>query len=301
MAKSHLKLVTPTEVKRTVAPKRQKNADLRTREHLTPDEVEALTESAKGHRYGHRDATMILLTYRHGLRAAEVCDLRWDQVDFNGAVLHVRRGALKVFRAAARFVSCAAVTMQTEVDIRNSLFPKEQVPASTPIPPRGRDHSSRHDGFLSLLRQHRSWRNERLGTIFLCSVEVPRRRWYGVGQVRSLYRLSLRPGSLCRPGKVEVLLFWAFGIVVMILSGAVAIYASHLHLWDCTRSRLSRPSPAAEYKPSSFGTDADPGHYEHRAARRHRGRPRRGSSAHSILLFFADATAGPAARLASAS
>jgi integrase len=34
---------------------------------------------------------MILVTFRHGLRAAEVCDLRWDQVDFNGAVLHVRR------------------------------------------------------------------------------------------------------------------------------------------------------------------------------------------------------------------
>jgi hypothetical protein len=28
---------------------------------------------------------------RHGLRASEVCDLRWDQVDFNGAVLQVRR------------------------------------------------------------------------------------------------------------------------------------------------------------------------------------------------------------------
>jgi integrase len=91
MAKSHLKLVAPTEVKRTVAPKRQKNADPRTREHLTPDEVEALTEAARGNRCGHRDATMILLTYRHGLRAAEVCDLRWDQVDFSGAVLHVRR------------------------------------------------------------------------------------------------------------------------------------------------------------------------------------------------------------------
>ena len=50
-----------------------------------------LIEAAKGNRYGHRDATMILLTYRHGLRAVEVCDLRWDQVDFNGAVLHVRR------------------------------------------------------------------------------------------------------------------------------------------------------------------------------------------------------------------
>jgi integrase len=34
---------------------------------------------------------MILLTYRHGLRAAEVCDFRWDQIDFAGAVLHVRR------------------------------------------------------------------------------------------------------------------------------------------------------------------------------------------------------------------
>ncbi len=91
MAKSHLRVVAPTEVKRTVAPKRQKNAELRTREHFTSDEVEALMEAARGNRYGHRDATLILLTYRHGLRAAEVCDLRWDYVDFNGAVLHVRR------------------------------------------------------------------------------------------------------------------------------------------------------------------------------------------------------------------
>jgi site-specific recombinase XerD len=91
MAKSHLRVVAPTEVNRTVPPKRQKNAELRTREHFTPDEVEALTEASRGNRWGHRDATMILLTYRHGLRAAEVCDLRWDQVDFNGAVLHVRR------------------------------------------------------------------------------------------------------------------------------------------------------------------------------------------------------------------
>jgi site-specific recombinase XerD len=91
MAKSHLKLVAPTEVKRTVPPKRQKNAELRTREHLTPGEVETLIEAARTNRHGHRDATMVFLTYRHGLRAAEVCDLRWDQVDFNGAVLHVRR------------------------------------------------------------------------------------------------------------------------------------------------------------------------------------------------------------------
>jgi integrase len=34
---------------------------------------------------------MILIAFRHGLRAAEVCDLRWDQVDLGAAVLHVRR------------------------------------------------------------------------------------------------------------------------------------------------------------------------------------------------------------------
>src|SRR5262249_52252483 len=42
--------------------------------------------------YGHRDATMILIAFRHGLRASELVDLRWDQVDFNRATLHVRRG-----------------------------------------------------------------------------------------------------------------------------------------------------------------------------------------------------------------
>jgi integrase len=34
---------------------------------------------------------MVLVAYRHGLRAAEVVDLRWDQVDFKTATLHVRR------------------------------------------------------------------------------------------------------------------------------------------------------------------------------------------------------------------
>jgi type 1 fimbriae regulatory protein FimB/type 1 fimbriae regulatory protein FimE len=34
---------------------------------------------------------MILIAYRHGLRASELVDLRWDQVSFSGAVLHVRR------------------------------------------------------------------------------------------------------------------------------------------------------------------------------------------------------------------
>jgi integrase len=92
MVKSHLKLVTPSIVNRTVAmPSRAPNAELRTREYLTDDEIERLMNAAKGNRYGHRDATMILLAYRHGLRAAELVDLRWDQVEFASATLHVRR------------------------------------------------------------------------------------------------------------------------------------------------------------------------------------------------------------------
>jgi type 1 fimbriae regulatory protein FimB/type 1 fimbriae regulatory protein FimE len=91
MAKPELRLIAPATENRTVAPRRHKNADFRTREHLTVDEVESLIAAAKGNRYGHRDALMVLLTFRHGLRAAEVCDLRWEQVDFKSATLHVRR------------------------------------------------------------------------------------------------------------------------------------------------------------------------------------------------------------------
>jgi len=88
--KPHLKLVVPETKNRTV-PRRARNVDLRTREHLTQGEVERLVAAARRNRCGHRDATAIVLAYRHGLRASELCDLRWDQVDFAGAVLHVRR------------------------------------------------------------------------------------------------------------------------------------------------------------------------------------------------------------------
>lgn len=91
MPKPHLKLVGPTAENRTVTPRRRPNAELRTREHLTPSEVETLIEAARGNRWGHRDATMILVAYRHGLRAAELVDLRWEQVEFATASVHVRR------------------------------------------------------------------------------------------------------------------------------------------------------------------------------------------------------------------
>ena len=41
---------------------------------------------------GRRDATLILIAFRHGLRAIEICDLEWSQVEFGrSAALHVRR------------------------------------------------------------------------------------------------------------------------------------------------------------------------------------------------------------------
>ena len=72
-------------------PTRRPNAEIRTREHLTGAEVDKLIKAAGKNRWGHRDATMVLVAFRHGLRASELVDLRWDQVDFSGAVLHVRR------------------------------------------------------------------------------------------------------------------------------------------------------------------------------------------------------------------
>jgi integrase len=76
---------------RTVTPVRRPNADLRTRKYLTASEVERLIAAAKANRWGHRDATMILVAFRHGLRASEDCDLRWDQANFDTATLAVRR------------------------------------------------------------------------------------------------------------------------------------------------------------------------------------------------------------------
>lgn len=73
-------------------PCRRRNQEVRSREYLTPDEVEALQKAAGATgRHGHRDATLILLAYRHGLRVSELVTLRWDQVDLKQGLLHVRR------------------------------------------------------------------------------------------------------------------------------------------------------------------------------------------------------------------
>jgi len=92
MTKGNLRLASSRAVNGTVPPKRVPNAELRTRKYLDEFEVERLMRAAKANRNGQRDATMILIAFRHGLRAAELVDQRWDQVDLGrNACLHVRR------------------------------------------------------------------------------------------------------------------------------------------------------------------------------------------------------------------
>jgi type 1 fimbriae regulatory protein FimE len=63
----------------------------RPREYLTEREIEKLIDAASKNRCGHRDATAILVAYRHGLRASELVSLRWDDLEFATGKLHVRR------------------------------------------------------------------------------------------------------------------------------------------------------------------------------------------------------------------
>src|SRR3982074_2523538 len=81
----------PTTAKRTVSRGRLPNIAYRVREYLTEKEVERLIKAAGSNRWGHRDATMILIAYQHGLRASELCALRCDQVDLAHGRLHVSR------------------------------------------------------------------------------------------------------------------------------------------------------------------------------------------------------------------
>ena len=81
MTKSPLKLVAPETVNRTVTmPRREAERRIQDPRAPTGTEVDRLIDAAKANRWGHRDATMILVAFRHGLRSSELVDLRWDQI-----------------------------------------------------------------------------------------------------------------------------------------------------------------------------------------------------------------------------
>jgi integrase len=94
----------PTAVNVTVRQHRPVKG-YRPREYLTEREIERLMKAAGENRWGHRDATAILIAYRHGLRASELVALRWDDIELATGRLHVRRakgGAASVHPIGAK-------------------------------------------------------------------------------------------------------------------------------------------------------------------------------------------------------
>jgi type 1 fimbriae regulatory protein FimB/type 1 fimbriae regulatory protein FimE len=78
--------------RRNSPPEKPRNAAVRSREYLTPDEAKKLREAAKTlGRHGFRDWVLIMMAYRHGLRVGEIVALRWEQVEFKTGKLHVNR------------------------------------------------------------------------------------------------------------------------------------------------------------------------------------------------------------------
>ena len=82
----------PNKKSNQLPPRKITNKEKRTREYLVTHEVEALRKAARcSGRYGHRDDTLVLLMYRHGLRVSEAVNLKWDQIDLKVGLLHVNR------------------------------------------------------------------------------------------------------------------------------------------------------------------------------------------------------------------
>ena len=82
---------SPSNILRKV-PTRPKNLDVRSREYLTLEEVNALMKAAGNiGRHQHRDKTLILVMFRHGLSVSEAIDLKWDQIDFKAGSIHINR------------------------------------------------------------------------------------------------------------------------------------------------------------------------------------------------------------------
>lgn len=78
------------QVKKSPPPK-IKNSQVRTREHLTPEEIAQVLKAAKSGREGIRNYCLLLLIYRHGLRCCEALALKWEAIDFKQAEIYIKR------------------------------------------------------------------------------------------------------------------------------------------------------------------------------------------------------------------
>lgn len=88
------RILKSVPTKKGTSPNKGNMATGRTREHLTEPEVKALLDRAKQYgrpKFHHRNFTLVLTMYRHGLRRTEAADLRWSDVNFEDGSLYVRR------------------------------------------------------------------------------------------------------------------------------------------------------------------------------------------------------------------
>jgi integrase len=83
--RSHSAAVIPI-ISKKVRPTRAKRGQMT---FLTPDETLAVLKAAREH--ATRDWAMILLAYRHGLRASEVCGLKLADIDMKAGSISIRR------------------------------------------------------------------------------------------------------------------------------------------------------------------------------------------------------------------
>jgi type 1 fimbriae regulatory protein FimB/type 1 fimbriae regulatory protein FimE len=113
---------------RAAPPRKPKDNTVRGRKHLTEEEVERLIRAARGlGRYGHRDATMILVAFRHGYRVRELVRVRRDQVDLGRQTILVERS--KGSRSNVQDLSEREVTALKKILKSHSgpyVFPNER-------------------------------------------------------------------------------------------------------------------------------------------------------------------------------
>ncbi len=82
----------PKPTKAEVLNKGRTNLEKRPREYLLPGEVNRLLVASKAVvRNALRNSTLILLSYRHGLRVSEAIALTWCDIDFSGGSIHINR------------------------------------------------------------------------------------------------------------------------------------------------------------------------------------------------------------------
>jgi type 1 fimbriae regulatory protein FimB/type 1 fimbriae regulatory protein FimE len=77
---------------KTLPPRRLNNLHEREHEYITYEEFKMIRRAAGSiGRHPHRDSMMILMAFRHGLRAAELVRLKWAQLDLERRIIDVHR------------------------------------------------------------------------------------------------------------------------------------------------------------------------------------------------------------------